>query len=330
MTPLPLEDPELAFACDFVGAANRLAQRIQEAMAAVTLSKGDLSPVTVADFAVQALAGYCFEKHLPEAMLVAEEDAAMLRTAEAAEVRALVTAHLADFTGPVTEEQVCAWVDRGGGSPGERFWTLDPIDGTKGYLRGGQYAVALALIVSGRPVLGALGCPNLGAGPQEMPGAGGIAAARRGGGAWFRAEGTAWSPLRVSERRKPAEARMLRSFESGHTNTSQIDELAAALGVSVAPVLMDSQAKYAVLAGGGAELLFRLLNPGKEHYKECIWDQAAGAILLEEAGGRISDLQGGPLDFGQGRKLTRNRGVFASNGWLHEAGLAALARVGAA
>jgi 3'(2'), 5'-bisphosphate nucleotidase len=206
---------------------------------------------------------------------------------------------------------------------------LDPIDGTKGYLRGGQYAVALALIEGGRPVLGVLGCPNLGMGAQEQAGAGGVAVAWRGGGAWFSAGSEDWAPLRVSDRREVAAARMLRSFESGHTNTSQIDALAAALGVAAAPVLMDSQAKYAVLAGGGAELLFRLLNPGKEQYKECIWDQAAGAILLEEAGGRITDLRGEALDFGQGRKLSQNTGVFASNGWLHEAGLEALARIGA-
>ena len=45
----------------------------------------------------------------------------------------------------------------------ERFWTLDPIDGTKGFLRGEQYAVALALIVGGEVVVAALACPNLGA-----------------------------------------------------------------------------------------------------------------------------------------------------------------------
>ena len=60
------------------------------------------------------------------------------------------------------EEQVCRWIDHGGGSQySERFWTLDPIDGTKGFLRGEQYAVALALIVDGRVAVAALACPNL-------------------------------------------------------------------------------------------------------------------------------------------------------------------------
>ena len=53
-------------------------------------------------------------------------------------------------------------IDRGGRESGHRFWTLDPIDGTKGFLRGDQYVVALALVVKGEVQIGALACPNLG------------------------------------------------------------------------------------------------------------------------------------------------------------------------
>ena len=62
----------------------------------------------------------------------------------------------------IDADEVCRWIDHGGGSQySERFWTLDPIDGTKGFLRGEQYAVALALIVEGRIAVAALACPNL-------------------------------------------------------------------------------------------------------------------------------------------------------------------------
>src|SRR5690606_27076032 len=83
--------------------------------------------------------------------------------------------------GQASPEQVLSWVDCGGAAPDPqgRFWTLDPIDGTKGFLRGEQYAIALALIEQGRVVLGVLGCPNL-------PGTGGsrgvVMAAVRGTG----------------------------------------------------------------------------------------------------------------------------------------------------
>jgi 3'(2'), 5'-bisphosphate nucleotidase len=51
----------------------------------------------------------------------------------------------------------------------ERYWVMDPVDGTKGFLRGDQYAVALALVERGEVVLGVLGCPNLG--PADDPAA---------------------------------------------------------------------------------------------------------------------------------------------------------------
>jgi 3'(2'), 5'-bisphosphate nucleotidase len=119
----------------------------------------------------------------------------------------------------------------------------------------------------------------------------------------------------------------MRSFEAGHTNVSQIDEFAAALGIQAEPVRMDSQAKYAVLAAGGGELILRLLSPKAPDYKEKIWDQAAGALIVEEAGGRVSDLHGKALDFTAGRTLKHNRGILVSNGWLHEPALAALRQI---
>ena len=127
---------------------------------------------------------------------------------------------------------------------------------------------------------------------------------------------------------EPSRARILRSFESGHTNVSQIDEFALSLGVQVEPVRMDSQAKYAFLAAGAGELILRLLSPSQPDYREKVWDQAAGSLILEQAGGRITDLDGKPLDFTKGRRLEDNRGVLASNGLLHEKALRALKEIG--
>ena len=42
-----------------------------------------------------------------------------------------------------------------------RIWVLDPIDGTKGFMRGEHYCIALALLVNGKPTLSVMGCPNL-------------------------------------------------------------------------------------------------------------------------------------------------------------------------
>lgn len=326
-----LETPEATFACKAVRRATQLARQVQSEMVTPALTKGDRSPVTVADFAVQAVVAKLLNEALPEATLVGEEDAAELRTpAEAASLEQ-VTHFVKTIYPDTNSQQVCDWIDLGAAEPTSRFWTLDPIDGTKGFLRGGHYAVALALIVDGRVELGVLGCPHLTDGwKDEIGGPGSVIVAARGQGAWTAAiEGGEWTKLSVSDRSKSADARMLRSFESGHTNTGQMGELVESLGTTADPVLMDSQAKYAVLASGAGDLLMRLLSSKQPDYREKIWDQAAGSIVVEEAGGKVSDLEGRPLDFSHGRTLATNRGVLASNGQLHDAALAALKSIGA-
>jgi 3'(2'), 5'-bisphosphate nucleotidase len=135
--------------------------------------------------------------------------------------------------------------------------------------------------------------------------------------------------LAVSTRSDSTAARILRSVEKSHTNVDEIGQLAAKLGITAPPVAMDSQAKYAMLAAGEGDVLLRLLSPSRPDYREKIWDQAAGSIVVEEAGGRITDLDGKLLDFSHGRTLAKNRGILATNGHLHEAILAALRDLGA-
>lgn len=324
---LDTDHPEVATALKIVRQGASMAQRVLAGMAMQNLTKSDFSPVTVADFASQALAAHTLRTGGSKLPLVGEENAAALRADDGADVRKLVAEFVGKVVPGASEADVCDWIDEGKGEPVGRYWTLDPIDGTKGYLRGGQYAVALALIEDGQVQIGALSCPNLGDNCQPDMGLGATIIAKRGEGAWLSVAGEPFTRLQVSDCDDIAKARVMRSMEDGHTNAGQIDAIDKVLGIQAEPVRMDSQAKYAVLAAGGGELIFRLLNAGKEDYKECIWDQAAGVVILEEAGGRITDLTGAPLDFTRGRKLTANTGVFASNGKLHEAGLKAVAEV---
>lgn len=328
---LDLSLPEVDFAVGAVREAARMAQRIQSAMTVEGITKSDLSPVTVADFACQALVGRKLLKTFPDDVLVGEESSSDLQSDDGTETVSL----LASFVGEVAEgagsDEIREWIDVGQGEPEGRFWTLDPVDGTKGYLRGDHYAVALALIEDGEVRLGVLACPNLGEG--IMPGAKGqgvLVVALRGEGSWYLAldNGEKPSRLRVSDCADVREARLLRSFESGHTNEDQLAALASELGMTGEPVKMDSQAKYALMAAGEGDVLCRLLSPRQPDYKEKIWDQAAGAIVVEEAGGKISDLAGKALDFSAGRTLARNRGVLASNARVHDVVLATLERIG--
>ncbi len=315
---IDLDHPEIGFAVNALKEAAQLAQKIQLKMAPAALAKEDKSPVTVADFAIQALLGRSLEMAFPEDTLVAEEDSATLRSTQQQGIQDQVVESVAHSVPEATLEEVYQWIDRGGKESADRFWALDPIDGTKGFLRGDQYAVALALVVNHEVQMGALACPNLEGGSLII--------AVREQGCWrAHLDGPeGFEQLEVSDREDPAQARVLRSFEAGHTNLGQMDELMQSIGVRAQPVLMDSQAKYAVLAAGTGDLLFRLLSPAYPDYREKIWDQAAGSLVIEEAGGRITDLDGKRLDFSVGSVLTQNRGVVASNGHLHEAALKAL------
>lgn len=322
---------EAAFALQAVRTAARFVRHIQQHMVVGSMWKSDASPVTVADFASQAVVAAMLDQTFPDDPLVAEEGSQALRQTKGEELLQSVVEYVALVRPDADKTKVCDWIDRGMGATSERFWVLDPIDGTKGFLRGDQYAVAVALILSGQVVVGALGCPGL-PGPSTRRGEnGGAYLAVRGQGAWAAdLEDGDLGRVRVSERQDPRLSRILRSFEAAHTDEGMLDKLADALGCIEPPIRMDSQAKYALLAKGEADLIFRLLSPSRPDYREKIWDQAAGSILVEEAGGRVTDLGGKPLDFAAGRELVNNVGVLVSNGVLHEAARTALDTVGAA
>lgn len=321
-------------AVDFLRDAARLARSVRAGMAMRGLVKSDLSPVTVADYAVQALAGRRLGEAWPSVPLVAEESSEGLRTNEGMAVLELVSQFVSRYVQSVTADDVCSWIDRGQTDNAPAFWTLDPIDGTKGYLRGGQYAVALAMVKNGVPVWGGLACPGLAEDgtPNAMSG-GLLAVAARGQGAWSTplerdpADASAWRPLTVSRCTDPARARLLRSVERSHTNEAQIVEIAHRLGVRAEPILMDSQAKYVSLAAGAGEILLRLLSPDRPDYVEKLWDHAAGWMVLTEAGGKATDMNGLDLDFSQGRLMRANRGLLATNGPLHDAVLQVVRQV---
>jgi len=329
---LDLNHPELQFALRAVRTAALLARQIQAELISPALTKQDLSPVTVADFATQAIVAKLLSETFPRDGIVAEEDSAVLRANENRQTLEQVAGFVRRSAPGCTTADIGNWIDHGRVDSASRFWTLDPIDGTKGFLRGDQYAIALALVVDGEVQVGVLGCPNLVDGCRpDWGGQGSLVAAQRGAGTWTTplTNQVGFQQLFVSSQKDPAQARILRSFEPGHTNISQIDVLAERLDVQAEPLRMDSQAKYAVLAAGKGELMLRLLSPSRPDYKEKIWDQAAGSLVLEQAGGKITDLDGRSLDFRTGRSLLSNRGVLASNTWLHPVALAALQTIGA-
>jgi 3'(2'), 5'-bisphosphate nucleotidase len=305
--------------------------------------KDDRSPVTIADWSAQAVVVLALRDALGPEVVIGEEDARALRGSAQAALRERVLAavrHVRPKAGMDDVLDAIDWAGPGGGEETARhFWTLDPIDGTKGFLRGEQYAVSLAWVESGRPVVGVLGCPNLSSdfarGFAEPDPQGLILSALAGGGALqeparaLQESARALAepePLRLEKRAADDPARICQSVEKEHTNRDHTAQVLAHLGIRSEPVQLDSQAKYAVVARRQADAYLRM--PTRPGYVERIWDHAAGWLIAREAGARVTDIRGAELDFGRGRGLEANLGVIAAEPRLHTRLIQSIAELG--
>ncbi|EFX06006.1 3-phosphoadenosine 5-phosphatase [Grosmannia clavigera kw1407] len=350
---------ELEIAQLAVQRAAILTKRVFHEKAKGTVSKDDKSPVTIGDFGAQALIIAALRASFPGDAIVAEEEAAQLRREP--QLRETVwgfvqRARLSDgaseaaLGGPIASaDAMLDLVDEGGSAGGGvgRIWTIDPIDGTKGFLRGGQYAVCVGLLVDGVVQVGVLGCPNLpvddaaplaadiGANHQtDADGRHGVLfAAVAGAGAFSRpltdgllasARPITMHAIENSEAGLAA-ASFCESVEAGHSNQDGAAAIAARLGITRPSVRMDSQAKYGSIARGAGDIYLRL--PVSATYQEKIWDHAAGDLIVREAGGCVTDTLGRPLDFSRGRTLAENKGVVAAPKAIHARVLAAVQAV---
>ena len=281
------------------------------------IEKKDKSPVTVADFGSQAIICKALKEVFPDTPIVGEEDATALRQEGQEATIAKITGYVQEVISDATTDNVLDWIDYGNGEVGKRFWTLDPIDGTKGFLRQDQYAIALALIEDGEVKFGILGCPAL---SFDESTTGYIFYATRGEGSYrMPIAGGDTTKLQVVANDDVSRFRFVESVEASHGNQEQQNAIAKAVGIKTDSVRVDSQAKYGIVSSGEAALYLRLPSPKYPNYRENIWDHAAGAIVVEEAGGTVTDMYGKPLDFATASKMHDNRGVVVSNGPIHEA-----------
>jgi 3'(2'), 5'-bisphosphate nucleotidase len=156
-------------------------------------------------------------------------------------------------------------------------------------------------------------------GPQGV-----VFTAVRGQGTFIWEDSADSRPIRVADGADVSRYRLVESVVKAHGNMSMQERIAASLGFGSKPLRMDSQAKYGAVARGHAALYLRLPSPRTPDYRENIWDHAAGALIVEEAGGRVTDMRGKSLDFAGGPRMVDNRGVVVSNGRIHDRVLEAL------
>jgi 3'(2'), 5'-bisphosphate nucleotidase len=236
--------------------ATDLARRAAVAIEAVKRAgfvverKTDESPVTEADRIAEALIVEGLREAAPDIPVVAEE-----------EVEAGVA--------PAAERS-------------RRFWLVDPLDGTKGFARGGdEYAVCIGLVEEGRATLGAI----------ALPATGELFGGRIGAGAWKETgdeEGGPRQPIRV---RPVPEGGIVALVSRRYADDPRLARFLAGRRVAERRGL-SSALKFCRVAEGQADIYARF-GPTME------WDSAAGQAIVEAAGGAVVDLDAAPLRYGK-------------------------------
>ncbi len=275
--------------------------------------KSDGTPVTTADYAAQFVLIKEIAKHFPADEIVAEETPPHSLAGSGADGLLEEILKLIPETGA---GEFMETVGRGNAdAKSERFWTLDPIDGTAGFINSAQFAVAAALVENGRPALGVLGCPGLGFIMFSAPG--GVRKAR--------IDGSGEQPVRAPERN--AEKIVFCETARGTPEAYALTEkIMSGTNARTQSVKMDAQCKYALVAGGDADAYLRV--PNSDGRLESVWDHAAGAAIVECAGGRVCDFDGREFCFSQGRTFERNRGVAAATKEVYDKVMEAIQKAG--
>lgn len=295
-----------------------------------SILKDDRSPVTVADIAVQvAITAILRAENAPHCdRIVGEEggdslegpDGEHMRTEVMNLVTSSLTAANAEAAIPKNDAELMELLNAGGLDPQVEnrtsFWCLDPIDGTKGFLRGSQFAIALAYVEKGNPTIGVLGCPHLCVGVTDDYGIADTTGSTYVGilndGKNYAYSGPSSSQslndmtqISVAKPSEDQSVRVCLSYEKAHGDQDKTTQALNAAGVKTEPIRIDSQCKYAMVASGRADLYLRLAREG---YQEKSWDHAAGAAVVRAAGGIAEDMTGKPLEF-SGRMLETTGGI---------------------
>lgn len=337
---------ELQVAETAVWRASVLTKRVQSTV--FKIAKQDKSSVTIADFAAQALLIGALRHAFPHDSFLGEEDSSSLRANETLcnQVYDLLVA-LPDpsktdigelaFPRPSSVDEMLRLIDLGGqGKGGDkgRFWVMDPIDGTEAFLRGQQYAVSLSLIEDGREVVGVLGCPNVSAEMAEVSednidrdGCGVMLSAVRGEGSTLRtmAEDSLEEGRRLSlpGLRRSDRLQIVGCTACKITRHDVVAEIARQIGAKFPNIqIWSSHVRYVALILGTGHVHFWV--PAGPESRMHIWDHAGAQLIFTELGGKVTDLDGKPVEFGAGRDLNRNRGLIVARGEIHHSIMVAM------
>lgn len=297
---------------DAVRLAAQLCRRVQQTQIAHSEKPGE-GPVTIADYGSQAILCRAIGLAYPSDAILAEEQSAHfmdgLAESQRREVVKLVGTILGEI---VSEADIVRWLDHGRGQVADRTWAVDPIDGTKGFLAGRRYTIAVGLLVNNQAVDAVMGSP----GYPDPSGQGKLFYTDNGTAYMQSMVGGEARAIYVSARTADDVIVAAESVESKHANHSFISRTYETSGIkSIHIERLDGQDKYSMIACGDADLYLRV-SPDP-NYRHKTWDHAAGVALIHAAGGTVTDLENAPIDFSPGSTLG-NRFIIVSNGLIHQ------------
>ncbi len=275
-----------------------------------THRKTDREPVTIADYGSQAILCRAIRRAFPDDAIIAEESVAQFLKTVPASQRQHIAELVGDIIGQfVTETDVIDWLSHAGLQTTACTWVIDPLDGTRGFLAGRRWSVAVGLLVDGRPVAGLLACPDY-----------------DGGRLFYAWDGHAYhqplsggpsTPINVSSTRPANFHCAAESMPDAPVDQAAIAHVYQTLGNPTPHIhRADGQDKYGLVACGDADLYLRI--PADHEARAKIWDHVTGVALIEAAGGRVTDVCGNPLDFTQIPVLHSAKFVIITNGHLHQ------------
>lgn len=296
-----------------------LCRRVQEYYL-ISSDKGGHEPVTIADYGAQAILSRAISQNFPDDAIMAEEQGGQFMELVSEDLRKEVIRLIGEILGtPVTQVEVVKWLDYGQNREAANTWVIDPIDGTKGYISLRNYAIAVGLMHDRKPIGGIIGAPSYPGGAQLFHAQSGVAYMQP-------LTGGAVKRIHASTRTEASTLRALESVEKSHANHDRMQHVREVAGLGEAELIhIDSMEKYARIAAGDAELYLRLPRIGSTR-PFMIWDHCAGTAIVEAAGGKVTDIDGSPLDYSSGKTLN-NQGIIVSNGAIHDRIIAAIQQV---
>ncbi len=297
---------ELKLATEIVNTASKITEWFRN-VGFQSFQKEDDSPVTIADYASQIYIINKISEQFPEDQIIAEEDDNSFFDNEVK--RSINSCYKSLNIGEnINIEKAIIAKDN---KKTSRQWTIDPIDGTKGFQKGLSYAIGIGFMINSDPKICAIAVPNY----KKYGKA--IFIAEKDNGSKVAIEALKFKKIKVSNQFQLKQAKLCHSL---HYDEPWVMDFASRAEITNF-IQIDSMVKFCMVADGTADLYVKPMNPSRSF----VWDFLPGILLVQEAGGTVTDLRGNSIEFNDDKCILTTPGLIASNSIIHSDIIAKLA-----